>query len=301
MRAISMFKSFAAGLRVAGPLTLYPAHFNNGKFVNARCIIPVYANSNKGTNQDGTPGRSDTFRMVAWGKLAYICAKSLPVGKAFDCMCTPHSYLGNNYNPDGSLRLDAAGQIIQTSKVAFTIEDIVFGEESDKTVTQEVQMGLRPANWNVRNHPDYALWTETLKTRQAAEWDMVSPAFGYANVAMPQGQNIQLAAPQQVAQQGGQQGQFVNTVQDVANGMNPNQGYQNAPVAPVNRGFQAPVNQGFQGSAPVRGFQAPVNAGFQGPSAPPANQGFAPRTQNAGFAPQNNARGYQAQGAMPLY
>jgi len=313
-RAISMFKGFGAGLRVAGELTLYPAHFNNGKFVNARCIIPAYANSNKGTNQDGTPGRSDTFRFVAWGKLAYICAKSLPVGKAFDCGCAPHSYVGNNYNPDGSLRLDAAGQIIQTTKVAFTIEDIVFGEESEKTVTQEIQMGLRPENWNVRNHPDYSLWTDTLKTRQAAEWDMVSPAFGYARIALPQGPNVQLAAPQQVAQQG----QFVNAVQDVANGMNPN-------AAPVNRGFQAPVNQGFQGSAPVRGFQAPINAGFQAPSAPPANTGFqgttnhgfqaqtnvgfqgnaAPQT-NQGFAPrthapQNNARGYQAQGTMPLY
>lgn len=298
-RAISMFKGFGAGLRVAGELTLIPAHFVNGKFVNARCIIPAYMNSNKGTNTDGTPGRSDTFRFVAWGKLAMICAKSMPIGKAFDCAVSPHSYLGRVYNPDGSLRIDAAGQPIQTSKVAFTIEDIVFGEESDKTISQEEQMGLRPIGWNDRNNPNYNLWIDTLRTRQAAVWDMVSPAFGYARVTIPVGPGIVLAQPQQEA---AQQGQFVNTVQDVANGMAApvqNQGFQAPvqnqgfrPAAPVNQAYQAPVaNQGFRPAAPVnQGFQAPV-----------ANQGFQRPAANAGYAPVAQNRGYQTQGNTPLY
>ena len=208
-RAISMAVVVLAGARVAGQLTYVPAHKKNGESVNSRCIIPVYCNSHRGHNQKtGEAGRTNSFRLVAWGKLADVCCKSLPKGKAIDVKCRPESYLGKLYNQDGTLRYDAAGQPIEIVKVAFTIEDIVFGEESSKTVAEEIQLGRRPINWAVPNHPDYAMWIQILEARQAMTWDGRSPEFLFARVAVPQGQGIVLDFSQPAA--GGLPGMIAN-------------------------------------------------------------------------------------------
>jgi hypothetical protein len=205
-RAISMKLAVLVGVRVAGQLTYVPAHTKNGKEISARCVIPVYANSNKGTDQKtGEKGRKDEFRLVAWGKLADTCCKSLPKGKAIDVFTEPHSYIGRKFREDGSLYLDAAGQVIEEKKVGFTILNIVFGEESSKFVAQEIQEGRRPINWNVPNHPDFALWTQILQARQLKVWDGRSPVFEFARVTVPQGPGIvvNVSAPQA-------SGQFMN-------------------------------------------------------------------------------------------
>ncbi len=192
-RAISLKGSFFAGVRVAGELTYIPAHIKNGKKINSRVIIPIYANSNRGTDQKtGEQGRSDEFKLVAWGKLADVCCKSLPKGKAIDAFADPQSYIGKKYNADGSLHLDVAGMPIEEKKVAFTIMNIVFGEESTKVIAEEIQKGRRPINWNVPNHPDFQMWIQILQANQAAVWDGRSPKFGYARVIVPQGPGIQL-------------------------------------------------------------------------------------------------------------
>lgn len=197
-RAIGLAGAFFAGVRVAGELTWIPAHTKNGKAVNSRCIIPVYRNSHRGTNmRTGEKGRVDSFKLVAWGKLADTCCKSLPKGKALDLFSEPQSYEGTLYNMDGSPRLDAAGTVIKTTKVSFTILDLVFGEESVKQVQEEKQTGRRPWQWDVPNTPDYQLWTKILQDKQHIVWDGRSPKFGYARVIVPQGPGIQLtfAAP----------------------------------------------------------------------------------------------------------
>lgn len=192
-RAIGLAGAFFAGVRVAGQMTYIPAHIKGGKKINSRIIIPVYRNSHKGTNaKTGEKGRTDSFKLVAWGKLADVCARSLPRGKAIDAFCEPQSYLGNLFNADGSLRVDSAGAAIQTTKVSFTILNIVFGEESKKTVEEEKGDGRRPMNWDVPNHPDYQLWLSILQQRQAAVWNGQDATFGYARVVVPQGQGIQL-------------------------------------------------------------------------------------------------------------
>jgi hypothetical protein len=190
-RAIGMKFAALVGVRVAGQLTYIPAHTKNGKEVSSRCVIPVYANSNRGTDQKtGEKGRTDEFRLVAWGKLADTCCRSLPKGKAIDVFAEPHSYIGRKFNPDGTLFYDAAGQVVEEKKVAFTILNIVFGEESGKTVAEEIQMGRRPMNWNITNHPDFALWTQMLQQRQTIVWDGRSATFLYARVTVPQGPGI---------------------------------------------------------------------------------------------------------------
>lgn len=201
-RAIGLGTGSFMGARVAGiagtpPLTYVQAHVKNGKNVNQRCIIPIYINSNKGTNRDGTPGRSDRFRLVAWGKLADICARSLSKGKALDCVYSPHSYEGRIYDAQGNMRVDNVGQPITVERVGFTIEKIVFGEDSQKEIDLEVQEGRRPVSWNVPNHPDNALWSKMLQDRQNLQFTGGS-VFGFARVIIPSGPGITLTTGQPI-------------------------------------------------------------------------------------------------------
>ena len=201
-RAIGLGTGSFMGARVAGlpgvpPLTYIQAHVKNGKNINQRCIIPVYINSNKGTNRDGTPGRSDRFRLVAWGKLADICARSLSKGKALDCICSPHSYEGRIYDAQGNMRVDNTGQPITVERVGFTIEKIVFGEDSQKEIDLEVQEGRRPVSWNIPNHPDSALWSKMLQDRQNLQF-VGGTAFGFARVIVPSGPGITLTTNQPI-------------------------------------------------------------------------------------------------------
>lgn len=192
MRAIGLGSTQFMGARVAGELTYIPAHTKNGKLINQRTTIPVYLNSNKGTNRDGTPGRSDQYRLVAWGKLADICAKSLAKGKALDCNCTPHSYEGRIYDGQGQMRVDNTGQPLKVEKVGFTIDKIIFGEDAAKTIDEEIQNGRRPINWNVPNHADQQLY-QSILTNRRAEVYAGGTKFVHAKVIVPSGPGIALA------------------------------------------------------------------------------------------------------------
>ena len=264
-RAIGIAGTFMAGVRVAGQLTYIPAYVKvNGEKRSQRCIIPVYRNSNRGTNQKtGEKGRIDSFKLVAWGKLADTCARSLPQGTAIDVFAEPQSYLGVLFNQDGSPRLDNAGQVIQTTKVSFTILNIIFGEDSDKRIDKEIAEGRRPQFWNVKGHADYQAWKSVLQQKQAITW-RGGPTFEHARVVMPKDGQVdmsvyqggqQAAAPQanMVApnpmagmQPGG--GNFPNMVATVANGFGA-QGFVQQPA--FNPNVNAPVTQpNFQAVAP---------------------------------------------------
>lgn len=246
-RAISIEKAFMSGVRVAGTLTYIPAG-PDGK--NARCIIPVYSNSNRGTNQDGSPGRSDQYTIIAWGKLADVCAVSCSPGKALDIVARPGSYIGTVYNPDGSPVLNMQGQVVTTRKVSFTIENIVFGEESAKTVANDIATGIRGANWQNPQHPDYQNWIAKLRARQAMKYQPGMTAFGYARVRMPKAAT--------------------------------NAGFQPQPQQQFNAGFQAPAQQQQQFNA-GSGHQAAGFAGQQGGFSSPANAGYQQPNPNAGY------------------
>ena len=192
-RSIGLVSCHFSGVRVTSQLTYIPAYISkSGKQVNAKVTIPVAKNSHKGTTvkPDGTvvDGRTDYFTLTAWGKLADILARSCPVGKALDALCEPRSYMGKLFNQDGSLRLDNAGQPIEIPKISFNmIVAPVFGEESKGQIDKEIANGLRPANWDVKGHPDFEMWTNMLKQRQAYCWDGSSPTFLFARVVVPQG------------------------------------------------------------------------------------------------------------------
>lgn len=263
-RAIGIAGTFMAGVRVAGQLTYIPAYIKaDGSKRSQRCIIPVYRNSNRGTNQKtGEKGRTDSFKLVAWGKLADVCARSLPQGTAIDVFAEPQSYLGTLFNRDGSPRYDNAGQVVQTTKVSFTILNIVFGEDSEKHIDQEIADGRRPQFWNVKGHQDYQTWKSMLQQKQQVTWTggnefqyarVVLPKDGQVDMSVYQGGGNRAAAPAAGYPNPGMAGgQFPNMVAQVANTFQPGA----APNA-VNPNVTAPVAPN-----PAAGMNAHVQPGF---------------------------------------
>jgi hypothetical protein len=221
-RAYSLMTATFSGVRVAGTLTYVPAHISNGKEVSARCVIPVYANSNKGTDQkSGEKGRSDSFKLVAWDHYADSCARSLPVGKALDVVTRPQSYMGRLFDQNGQVRVDVAGVPIMVEKVSFVILELNYGEESAKTIDEEIQTGRRPINWDKPNHPDCELWKTVLKNRQKLVWDGRSEKFEFARVSMPRGNNIIMKQAPAVVYAAPQAQNLPGLVENVLNGQQP--------------------------------------------------------------------------------
>ena len=269
-RSISLKSTMMSGVRVLGQVTYIPAHIKNGIQQSARATFSVRAFSNKGTDRKGQPGRYDDFKLTVWNKYADQACRFCSPGKALDFIAEPNSYLGTVYNPDGSVRADAAGQAIQVNKVGFTIQKIGYGEEAHKFITGEIQAGKRPMDWNIEGSNGKLQWANILAQRAGIVWDGQSQLFGYARVVVPQGQNITaigVAPAPRYANQGGGQ----NFAQQPANN-----GFTPAPAA---NGFvQQPANNGF---AP-NGAAAPQNNGFvpngtaapvYGPAALPAQVG----------------------------
>jgi single-stranded DNA-binding protein len=193
-RAISMTNASLIGVRVSSVPTYVPAYLVNGKKINQKITIPVVANDHRG---NGGKGKAHSFRLVAWGKLADVCARSCSMGKALDVFASIQSYPGKVFNRQGNLKLDNTGQAIEVTKVSFTIEKITFGEESAKFIAGEVQNGLRPVNWNVPGHADYTTWQERLRKRQATTWNGKSEKFGFAKVFVPQNVQLDFSQPEQ--------------------------------------------------------------------------------------------------------
>ncbi len=180
------------GTRVAGQLSWVPAHTNAaGEKVMSRVEIPVYANTGRGKDpKTGEKGRKDAYKFIVWGPMADTCCKSLPTGRELSIFGRPDPYMGKLYNADHTARLDITGKEIMIPKMAFVVFDLKFGHDSAKQIATEIQTGRRPHNWNVPNHPDWALWVKILNDRQAVVWDGRAPTFGYSRVIVPQGAGV---------------------------------------------------------------------------------------------------------------
>jgi hypothetical protein len=202
-RSFSIIGAHMSGVRIAGELTFTPSHVNReGFLVHDRISVPVIANSRRGTNRDGSPGRRDNFRLVAWAGYARSLCKHGSVGKCLDVEVKPSSYEGTVYkmapNPQNPAEMIpqpvvVAGQTLTTEKVAFTIVDISYGEESAKQIQRELEIYAsnpqniagRPAQWNVMGSPDQAKFVQILDARKKMQWDGQSAYYGYARVIQP--------------------------------------------------------------------------------------------------------------------
>ena len=237
--ARSLQMSFFSGLRVAS--TSYtPAHSKNGKNISAKLVVNAFMNiASKANNGEG---RNEAVPFTIWGKLADICAKSMSPGKEFNCLAQLRVYNGRVFMPStvqgqpGQQINDAQGQPVLTKKFSYTITMLTFGEESNKHIMNEIQAGVRPADWNVAGSPGAAQWKAILQSRQAIQFDASKPTFGYARVYLPQGAGIgayiQNAAP---ATAPTTMGPAVDTTQAVAATFAVN------PAAPVAAPAAAPV------------------------------------------------------------
>jgi hypothetical protein len=86
-----------------------------------------------------------------------------------------------------------AGQPLTTEKVAFTITEISYGEESAKQIQRELEIYAsnpaniagRPPQWNVMGSPDQAKFSQILDARKNMQWDGQSAYYGYARVIQP--------------------------------------------------------------------------------------------------------------------
>lgn len=248
--ARSLQMSFFSGLRVAS--TSYtPAHSKNGKNISAKLVVNAFMNIASRAN-DGE-GRNEAVPFTIWGKLADICAKSMSPGKEFNCFAQLHVYNGRVFMPSqvqgtpGQQINDAAGNPVLTKKFSYTITMLTFGEESNKHILNEIQAGVRPADWNVAGSQGNANWKATLQQRQAIQFDPASPTFGYARVYMPTGAGvgayIQNAQPGVAPTSMGPAVDTTAAVQATFAGVNPAQAAPVAPVAPAvnNGGFITPA------------------------------------------------------------
>lgn len=194
-RAIGKAHADFIGARVTAESTYTPGYVKaDGKKVSARISIPICVNSSKGTDQKtGEKGRKDYFTVIAWGKLADICAKALSKGRAIDVFAQPQTYVTKLKDAQGNLRTDATGQAIEITKTAFVMTEApILGEEADKYVQEEIMTGRRPANWNRTGHPDKEMFRKLMTDWNSVPFNPNSPKYGHAKVSLPRGQGITL-------------------------------------------------------------------------------------------------------------
>lgn len=163
-----------------------PAHIRpDGKAVSARLVIPVLVNE-YGKNDP------DSYRVVAWGALADMFAKNLSKGKEMTFFCDGSSYWGNVFYSDGNQVMQKDGSALQTRQTSFTIRGFLWGADSNGTITEETQSGMksgegrRPAGWNIPGSPDNQVWKQLLERRKQTFYQG-GEVFGYAKVVAPRG------------------------------------------------------------------------------------------------------------------
>lgn len=194
--ARSLQSSSFSGLRVAS-LYYTPEYSKNGKNISAKLEINAFMNM-PGKQNDGEGPKDQIIKLTTWGKLANICALSMSGGKEFNCNAKMHVFDKRVFMPSaiegqpGTPVLKADGTPLMTKGVSFTINELTFGEESNKHIEREIAAGVRPMGWNVAGSIEAAQWKETLKARQAIQFDPNSPTgtFGYATIRLPAGAGI---------------------------------------------------------------------------------------------------------------
>lgn len=230
-RAISENSISLFNVRVSSQTTFIPAHFKNGKRVQARIIIPVMTNSHRGTDQrTGEAGRKDNFKLILWGQRALTAAKSCSIGKELDVIGELNSYRAPVYNADGSLRLDNTGKSIEITKYSVRVNRIIFGDESPKFIANEIQSGKRPADYNIAGSAGYNAWMAQLTARKALKYTGLGDTYGYARVSVPAGVQLDLSDGT---------GQTQNLPNQVAAAANT--GYTTPAVGPVSNPTTAPT------------------------------------------------------------
>lgn len=252
---MSICKVNFTGVRAAGNPVYVPAYIQNGtgKQIRQMATVNVYHNTGQKTDSK--------FKLTGWGKMADIMARSITGGKKLTVWCTANTFRGQvptpGLQPGQPLTFvtGADGQPITVEKIGFTIEDIDFGVDSAKTITEEIQAGIRPAFWSTLGHADNVAWLALCKQRNDAQYIQGNAKFGYADVRMPNGTVIDPATI--VSNRQAAANPAVNTGTAAVNtpgfqGVDPNSGQ----VVVNNQNMGYPAN----GGQPAVNAPAPANA-----------------------------------------
>lgn len=180
--ATSSTKSTFINVRLIGndktKMLYTPAHTKpDGKNVRARLNIPVLANV-RGKD------KPQSFRLIAWGGLADLFAKSLAKGKEMTFEAVANPYWANVYNNAGVQITQPDGTALQVMSMNFEIKDFLWGKDSKATLDFEIANGLRPADWNIMGSPGNATWKAQLAARKTSFYGG-GEVFGYAKVIPP--------------------------------------------------------------------------------------------------------------------
>ena len=290
--------------RLAGPADYIPAHIKQGtqKEIPAQANFTVFQNIRD---------KKMAFPVTAWGKMADVIARGGATGKQLHLVCSAHSYRGRVWypTPEGVqpqfvLRND--GQPLLIEKIGFTVENISFGKDSEKTIQEEINAGFRPRGWNNPADPGYQIWREICRNNNSLQYTVGMVQFGYARVKQVNGVAIQAPAHQNVVwPQNAQVGQathyqntgtpmYVNN-QYVGNAM-PNQQMENQQIYGQQMPIQQMVNRQAYGQP--HQFQQTTNNQFQGQQLPvkPQTMGWQQQTpaqplQGVQYNPNQNACG----------
>lgn len=199
--ARSLQSSSFSGLRVAS-LYFTPEYSKNGNNISAKLEINAFMNLPSRAN-DGEGLKDQIVKLTCWGKLAHICAKSMSNGKEFNMngklrIFDKRVFMPTIAGQPGTPILKTDGSPLMTKGTSWTIKELTFGEESNKHIAREIQAQVRPIGWNVDGSLEQAQWKETLKARQAIQFDPNSPTgtYGYATIRMPAGAGIGAYIPQ---------------------------------------------------------------------------------------------------------
>lgn len=270
--------------RVAGNPTYIPAHTKAGaaKVTQAQTNFTVFQN---------IWNKKHEFKITAWGKMADAIAKGAPTGKQLFLECSLHTYRGRVWlpTPPGAERqfvLRGDGQPLTETKVGLTLERMIFGVDSAKTIQEEIQTGFRPVGWNDPSQPGYQTWRNICVQNNALTFQQGMTRFGYATVQLPNGQ-----ITYSNTNQNQNQGQATTGFQ----GAQPNTGFQGAQPNTQTYGAQPQTPQHNQGNAQyVNGeyvgqatTQHPQTGGFGGAQTQP-------NPQHGGFTGTNTG------GANPI-
>jgi hypothetical protein len=173
-------KTFLTGVHVSSTPTYIPGYIRgDGKVINPHTIVHVIGNM-----------RDDkllSYKLDFWGKIADSAALSCSKGKELTIEGVPESYVGTLFDKDGNPRLDATGKPIKTTKHSIKVTDFSYGNDAAKIIQDEINRGIRPADWNVPGSPGSHEWKEKLAARRALVYDGTSALFGYARVIKHEG------------------------------------------------------------------------------------------------------------------
>jgi hypothetical protein len=179
-----------------------------GQLVSARWTGSLAINHRGFKNpQTGQEVKVDTdyIRVTAWtGKnsagngMAERFARFMSPGLELSCFCTMKPYMADQY-VDNVRVCKPDGTPIQVERMGFTIipGSTIIGEESDKHIRDEVTLGKRPADWNIKGSPGNAQWLQICAAKNAAVYQPGAEYFGYSIVVPPKGAqtNVYAGAP----------------------------------------------------------------------------------------------------------